>query len=99
MDTLRREDERATLRQEEAQMATLRREDERWLPFAEKMRDGLRFAKKKQRWLPFAEKMRWLRFAWKPEVVCEVYDMKFILGGVLEYRNADFRCIIFMSTM
>jgi len=32
-------------------------------------------------WLPFAEKMR--------EVVCEVYDMKFILGGVLEYRNAD----------
>jgi hypothetical protein len=42
-------------------------------------------------WIPFAEKMR--------EVVCEVYDMKFILGGVLEYRNADFRCIIFMSTM
>jgi len=24
-------------------------------------------------------------------VVCEVYDMKFILGGVLEYRNADCR--------
>jgi hypothetical protein len=42
-------------------------------------------------WLPFAEKMR--------EVVCEVYDMKFILGGVLEYRNADLSCIIFMSTM
>jgi hypothetical protein len=31
-------------------------------------------------------------------VVCEVYDMKFILGGVLEYRNADFSFIIFMST-
>jgi hypothetical protein len=61
MATLRREDERATLRQEEAKMATLRREDEM--------------------------------------VVCEVYDMKFILGEVLEYRNAGFSFIIFMSTM
>jgi hypothetical protein len=61
MSTLRREDERVTLRQEEAKMVTLRREDEM--------------------------------------VVCEVYDMKFILGGVLEYRNADFGFIIFMSTM
>ena len=33
-------DERATLRQEEAKMATLRLEDERWLPFAEKMTEG-----------------------------------------------------------
>ena len=35
MVTLRREDERATLRQEVAKMDTLRREDERWIPFAE----------------------------------------------------------------
>jgi hypothetical protein len=42
-------------------------------------------------WLPFTEKMR--------EVVCEVYDMKFIMGGVLEYRNTDFSFIIFTSTM
>jgi hypothetical protein len=32
-------------------------------------------------------------------VVCEVYDIRFILGGVLEYRNADFSFIIFMNTM
>jgi hypothetical protein len=37
------------------------------------------------------EDERWLPCAEKPEVVCEVYDMKFILGGVLEYRNADCR--------
>jgi hypothetical protein len=31
-------------------------------------------------------------------VVCEVYDMKFTLGGVLEYRSADFGFTIFMRT-
>jgi hypothetical protein len=82
-------------------MDILRQEDERATLRQEEVKmDTLR--REDERWIPFTEKMRGLRFSLKPEVykvVCEVYDMKFILGGVLEYRNSDFRCIIFMSTM
>ena len=61
--------------------------------FAERKTRGLIFAERKTRGLIFAEKTRGKRFSARQgtEVVCEVYDMKFILGGVLEYRNADCR--------
>jgi hypothetical protein len=70
-------------------MATLRQEEAKMVTLR----------REDERRIPFTEKMRRLLFALKPEVVCEVYEMKFILGGVLDYRNVDFRCIIFMSTM